>query len=301
MPDASPRAEGVDAAKLLLLLLSLAWGINWPVMKIALNEVSPWTLRIFGYGLGMVFLFALVKLRGRPLTLAFGPAWGHVLVSATLNVIGFGLFSAFAQLSTLTSRVVILSYSMPIWASLLAWLILGERLNVMSMAGLVLCVLGLTVLIYPLAELGVPLGLLLAVAAALSWAAGTVYLKWARMQADVITVTAWQILIAFLVIAACIPLFEETTHLSSISWAAVFALVYQGVIGTGVAYFLWFSIVRRVPAATASLGSLCVPVVGILSSMLILGDRPSLADAIGFTLIFAAAACVLLQPSGRAT
>jgi drug/metabolite transporter (DMT)-like permease len=301
MPDASPRAEGVDAAKLLLLLLSLAWGINWPVMKIALNEVSPWTLRIFGYGLGMVFLFALVKLRGRPLTLAFGPAWGHVLVSATLNVIGFGLFSAFAQLSTLTSRVVILSYSMPIWASLLAWLILGERLNVMSMAGLLLCVLGLTVLIYPLAELGVPLGLLLAVAAALSWAAGTVYLKWARMQADVITVTAWQILIAFLVIAACIPLFEETTHLSSISWAAVFALVYQGVIGTGVAYFLWFSIVRRVPAATASLGSLCVPVVGILSSMLILGDRPSLADAIGFTLIFAAAACVLLQPSGRAT
>jgi drug/metabolite transporter (DMT)-like permease len=204
-------------------------------------------------------------------------------------------------LSTLTSRVVILSYSMPIWASLLAWLILGERLNVMSMAGLVLCILGLTVLIYPLAELGVPLGLLLAVAAALSWAAGTVYLKWARMQADVITVTAWQILIAFLVIAACIPLFEETTHLSSISWAAVFALVYQGVIGTGVAYFLWFSIVRRVPAATASLGSLCVPVVGILSSMLILGDRPSLADAIGFTLIFAAAACVLLQPSGRAT
>jgi drug/metabolite transporter (DMT)-like permease len=301
MADASPRAEGVDAAKLLLLLLSLAWGINWPVMKIALNEVSPWTLRIFGYGLGMVFLFALVKLRGRPLTLAFGPAWGHVLVSATLNVIGFGLFSAFAQLSTLTSRVVILSYSMPIWASLLAWLILGERLNVMSMAGLVLCILGLTVLIYPLAELGVPLGLLLAVAAALSWAAGTVYLKWARMQADVITVTAWQILIAFLVIAACIPLFEETTHLSSISWAAVFALVYQGVIGTGVAYFLWFSIVRRVPAATASLGSLCVPVVGILSSMLILGDRPSLADAIGFTLIFAAAACVLLQPSGRAT
>jgi drug/metabolite transporter (DMT)-like permease len=300
MPDASPRAEGVDAAKLLLLLLSLAWGINWPVMKIALNEVSPWTLRIFGYGLGMVFLFALVKLRGRPLTLAFGPAWGHVLVSATLNVIGFGLFSAFAQLSTLTSRVVILSYSMPIWASLLAWLILGERLNVMSMAGLVLCVLGLTVLIYPLAELGVPLGLLLAVAAALSWAAGTVYLKWARMQADVITVTAWQILIAFLVIAACIPLFEETTHLSSISWAATLALVYQGVIGTGVAYFLWFSIVRRVPAATASLGSLCVPVVGILSSMLILGDRPSLADAIGFTLIFAAAACVLLQPSGRA-
>jgi len=120
MPDASPRAEGVDAAKLLLLLLSLAWGINWPVMKIALNEVSPWTMRIFGYGIGTVFLFALVRLRGQPLTLGSGRVWGHVLVSATLNVIGFGLLSAFAQMSTLTSRVVILAYSMPIWASLLA-------------------------------------------------------------------------------------------------------------------------------------------------------------------------------------
>jgi drug/metabolite transporter (DMT)-like permease len=300
VPEA-PRSDSAGTAKLLLVLLSLAWGINWPVMKIALNEVTPWTLRIVGYGIGMLFLFALVRLRGRPLTLRFGPAWGHVVVSALLNVVGFGLFSAFAQLSALTSRVVIVSYSMPIWTSLLAWLVLGERLNAMTLAGLVLCLAGLAFLIYPLAASGVPIGLLIALGAAVSWAAGTIYLKWARMQADVVAVTAWQILVSFVVIAACVPLFEGTPHLWPLSGWAIFALAYQGVIGTGIAYFLWFNIVRRVPAATASLGSLCVPVVGILSSMLILGDRPTFADAVGFTLIFAAAACVLLQPAARAT
>jgi drug/metabolite transporter (DMT)-like permease len=300
VPDSSPRAEGAGTARLLLVLLALAWGINWPVMKLALNEVTPWTLRIVGYGIGTLFLFALVRMRGGPIAVRFGPAWGHIVVSALVNVVAFGLLSAFAQLSALTSRVVIVSYSMPIWASLLAWLVLGERLTAMSIAGLLLCVAGLAVLVYPLATAGVPLGLLIALAAAVSWAAGTVYLKWARIPYDVVTVTAWQVLVSFLVIAACVPLFEGVPHLWPLGFWALFALAYQGVVGTGIAYFLWFTIVRRVPAATASLGSLCVPVVGIVSSMLILGDRPTLADAIGFTLIFAAALCVLVQPAGGA-
>jgi drug/metabolite transporter (DMT)-like permease len=73
-------------------------------------------------------------------------------------------------------------------------------------------------------------------------------------------------------------------------------MIFSGLIGSGLAYFLWFNIVGRVPAMTASLGVLSVPVVGMLSSMLILGDRPTPADYVGFALIFAAAACVLLRP-----
>ena len=61
-----------------------------------------------------------------------------------------------------------------------------------------------------------------------------------------------------------------------------------------------FAIIERLPTATASLGSLATPVVGVAGSMLMLGERPTIADLVGFALIFAAAACVLLQPSGRA-
>lgn len=295
-----PRGEaGSGQARLLLILLSFAWGLTWAFNVIALAEVTPWTLRIVGYAVGTAFMFALVRLRGRSARLPFGPAWAHLVVSGLLSVAGFGIFSAFAQVSALTSRVVIVAYSMPVWSCLLAWPILGERPNLLSVIGLLLCVGGLTVLVYPLAADGVPLGLLLALGAAVSWAAGTVYLKWARLRGDVVAITAWQLLLSFVLVAVCIPFFEGTPHLWPLSLPAMGALAYQGVVGTGLAYFLWFSIVGRVSAATASLGSLCVPVVGILSSMAILGERPNAADAVGFTLIFAAAACVLFQPSGR--
>src|SRR5215216_2051867 len=300
--DMPPRgAGGTGTAKLLLVLLSLAWGFNWPTMKIALDEVSPWTLRLVGYGIGTLFMFALARLRGRNPGLPAGPPRAHVIVSALLTVVGFGLFSAFAQLNALTARVVIVAYSMPVWASLLGWTVLGERLNAMSGLGLVLCIAGLAVLVYPLATMGDPVGLLLAFGSALSWAGGTIYLKWARIKGDAIAITAWQLLVSFVVIAACVAVVEGMPRLWPLSLTTILALAYHGFIGTGIAYFLWFDIVRRLPAATASLGSLCVPVVGIFGAVLMLNERPTVVDVIGFALIFAAAASVLLQPVTRAT
>jgi len=72
------------------------------------------------------------------------------------------------------------------------------------------------------------------------------------------------------------------------------ATAWTGIAGNGIAYALWFTVVRRLPAVTASLGVLAVPVIGIVASSLILGEVPTLADMIGFALIFVASACVLL-------
>ena len=74
------------------------------------------------------------------------------------------------------------------------------------------------------------------------------------------------------------------------------ALIFAGVVGTGISYFLWFDIVRRLPATIASLGVLSAPVIGVISSMLLLGERPTLTDIVGFALIFVASATVLLRP-----
>jgi drug/metabolite transporter (DMT)-like permease len=86
---------------------------------------------------------------------------------------------------------------------------------------------------------------------------------------------------------------------AAVSLKAVLAVLYNGLLGTGFAYILWFAIIERLPTATASLGSLSTPVVGVISSMLMLGERPTTEDMIGFALIFAAAACVLTQPAQR--
>jgi drug/metabolite transporter (DMT)-like permease len=252
--------------------------------------------------LGAITLVALVPLFHRSFRIPDAKAWIHVIIASTLNITLFSIFTAFAQISAETSRVTILTYTMPIWACLLARPILGERLTITRILALMLCIVGLAVLIYPLASAGIPHGLLLALATGVSWAAGTVYLKWARIQADPMGVATWQLIISFVVLVVITLTIEGPLDFRGAHGMALVGLLFTGIGGNGIAYGLWFEIVRRLPTMTASLGVLCVPVVGVVSSMLILGDRPSVTDFTGFALIFAASVCVMLGPqvSGQA-
>jgi drug/metabolite transporter (DMT)-like permease len=236
----------------------------------------------------------------RRLRLATTKAWGHVFIISLLNIGAFSLLSAYAQMAAATSRVTILIYTMPIWTVLLAWALLRERPSASQVLAVVLCALGLAVLIYPLAAKGMPLGLLLAVAAGMSWGAGTVYVKWARVDLDPLALAFWQLVIAFLVIAACLIVFDGRLNLDHAHTGSLLATLYAGVVGSGIAYAMWFQIVRRLPAGTASLGTLGIPVVGVISTILMVGEHPTATDITGFALIFAASACVLLAPPAHA-
>jgi len=294
-----PHATADAAARLMLVALSLAWGLTWPAMKIALSEIPPFSMRVGTSGLATLTLFTIALLQGREVTIRSAATGRHLVVAGSLNVACFTLLSAFAQLATTTSRVTVLSYSMPIWAALLARPVLGERLDTMRGISLLLCAVGLTVLIYPLIGSSDLIGLALALATAVSWAAGTVYLKWARIAADPMAIAAWQLLVAFVITVAGLILFEGSLHLWPVRPAALSALVFSGLVGSSLAYLLWFEIVRRLPAMTASLGVLSVPVVGTVASVLLLGERPTGTDIVGFVLILAAAAGVMLAPNAR--
>jgi drug/metabolite transporter (DMT)-like permease len=297
---APPRSDDMTA-RLMLVALSLGWGVTWSTMRIALMEIPPFRMRVATMFIGAVTLWLLTRLRRRSFALRSPTVVAHVVAASFFNVVAFSIFTPFAQLHAATSRVTILVYTMPIWASLLARLVLGERLNATRAIALALCVAGMAVLIYPLAATGIPAGILLALGAAMSWAAGTIYLKWARINADPMAVTFWQIVVAFVAISACQPVFEDSLHLWPVQPKTMAALVFSGLVGSGIAYFLWFDIVRRLPAMTASLGALSVPAVGIVASVVMLGERPTAPDIVGFALIFAAAAFVLLAPSAAPT
>jgi drug/metabolite transporter (DMT)-like permease len=291
--------SGALKAKLLLVLLSLAWGVNWPVTRIALNEIPPWTLRACSLGIGALALYVLARMSGRSLWIPPGRPRLHLAVASIFNVVLFNILTAFGQLGSTTSRVIIIAYSMPIWATLMAWPLLGERLDARRSLSLALCVGGLAILVWPLLGSGVPLPLMLALASALGWAMGTVYLKWACVDADPAVSAIWQIILGFVVIAICQALFEHAPLTWPLKTASVLAVTFNGLIGVGLAYFVWFSVMERLPAGIASLGLLLVPVVGIVSAAILVGDRPTSADLVGFALIFAAAATVLLQPGAR--
>jgi drug/metabolite transporter (DMT)-like permease len=298
---AAPANVQSDAvrARLLLVALCLGWGTAWVTMRIALSEIPPFTMRACGHLLGATVLVALAKLQGRSFRVADRRTWAHTAMAAMFNVVAFSIFTAFAQLNTETSRVAILVYTMPVWATLLAMTVLGERLTATRTVALLLCASGMTILIAPLAAAGFPAGTLLAGGAAMSWAAGTVYLKWARPEGDLMALTTWQLVIGFGVMLGCIPLFDGTPDLN-VSTVALLSLLFSGVVGSGLGMFLWFDIVRRVPATTASLGVLSTPVIGVVTAMVVLGERPTLADAAGFALMLSASAVVLLRPERTA-
>lgn len=298
MRDPQGASETSDAgdvgAKLMLVLLCLIWGITWPVMKIALEEIPPLSMRTCAAGIGAVTLFLICRFNRRSFRVPTATAWVHIVIASLLNIVGFALLTAFAQMAAETSRVAILAYTMPIWTVVLAWAVLGERPTRMQATAILLCIAGLAVLIKPLTTGGIPLGVVLALATGLSWAGGTVYLKWARIDADPMGVASWQLTIAFFVIAACLLIFDGHLQLGAAHPGALLATAFTGLCGNGIAYGLWFAIVRRLPSATASIGVLGSPVIGVIASIIILGERPSGADIIGFALILAACACVLV-------
>jgi drug/metabolite transporter (DMT)-like permease len=294
----SHTSDAASGAKLLVLLLAFAWGFNWIAAAFALQEVPPWSLRFVGTAIGATTLVIATWLSGRSLKVPPG-AFKHILIAGFFNVSVFNICSAFAQLYGATSRAVIITYSMPIWASVLAWLILGDKLDRVRLIALGLCIAGLTILVWPLFSAGVPLGVFFALGCAFAWTIATVYMKWAKVDVDPLVNAAWQLLFGTLLLTFGMLLFDGYPQVWPISPRAALSILFIGLFGVGLAHFLWWAIVGKLPTITASIGSLLVPVVGVIASAVILGEQPSVTDVIGFASIFAAAACVLLQPTTK--
>jgi drug/metabolite transporter (DMT)-like permease len=294
-----PATGGVSTgARLLVVLMGVAWGMNWIATRVILEALSPWSLRVVGIGLGALVLMIAAAVSRTNLSVPRG-AWLKLTIAAFFNVGIFNVCSAYSQVYGTTSRAVVIAYSMPIWASVLAWFVLKEKLTGVKLAALALCALGLVILIGPLFEQGLPLGALFALACAWFWAAGTIYLKAAQIPIPTLAATAWPLLLGWLMIVAGMLVFYGLPQPGPVPTATLVWIGYNGLIGMGLIYFVWFVVVDKLPTMTASIGTLLVPVVGVIGSAVINGERPNLTDTIGFALIFAAAATVLLQPGAK--
>jgi drug/metabolite transporter (DMT)-like permease len=300
MPHTNVKVGAASTAKMLVVLLAFAWGLNWIAAAVALREVSPWALRVAGTGIGAITLLAAAIVTGHRLRVPRGE-YLHVMVAGFFNVAAFQILSGFAQLNGATSRAIIITYSMPIWTTMLSALVLGEKLNRIRLVAFSLCVAGLAILLWPLFAGEFPSFVFYSFGCALSWTIATVYIKWAKVKIEPLANAAWQLLFGLLFIVAGTLVFEGIPHLWPLNNDTVLAVLFIGILGVGLAHFLWWSIIGRLPAITASLGSLINPVVGVTASALYLSEQLTIPDIVGFAMIFAAAACVLLQPNVKHT
>ncbi len=269
---------------------ALVWGLNWPIVKILLTGTSPWTLRATGLSVGFALLALATVLSGQSLAVPRSH-WRQLLIASFLNVVCFNLFAVFAQMAMPASRAVIFTYTMPLWSVVFARIMLGEPIDQLRAAALALGAAGIVVLSRPfwpaIADGEVPIALVYVMGAAITWAAGTVYIKRAQIPGAPLAITAWQILVGALVSTMGLWAFE-TPRLEL--WRPEIALTfaYHAVLPQAVAYALWFGLINRVPASTAALGTLLVPIFGVIGAVVLIGERPSSIDLTGFGLIFMA-------------
>jgi len=279
---------------LLLAALSLGWGFNWPIMKIALAEIPVWTFRaicVAGGGAGMFLIAWHNGLRLRPPR----GSWGPLTTTALCNVTLWNVLIAQGLKHLPAGRSVILAYSMPLWVVLLSRLVLAEPLTRRRMTGLALGMAGMLVLIgNELAVLrSAPTAALLVLAAAFSWALGTVLMKRFPIDLPTTSFTGWQMLLGGVPIAVG-ALLLDPGQWRPIGLPAAAAVLYNVFIAFVLCHWAWFKIVGLSSAGVSALGTLLVPVVGVFSSMLLLGERPQWPEYAAMALVFGALATVLV-------
>jgi drug/metabolite transporter (DMT)-like permease len=277
-----------------LASLTLAWGFNWTAMKVALAEVPPWTFRSLCLGLGAAVLFAALRTGGQRLVLPTGQ-WGRLWLLALLNITSWNMLVAFGVGMIPSGRAAILAYTMPVWAVPLSVWLLGERITRAKLVGLALGLGGLALLLAEsFSGLGsAPLGSFLVLGAALSWALGTVLQKRFPVKLPVGLYTAWIMLIGGVPIFVGALLFDDWEALRNVSVIAWLGTTYNVVIAFAFAHWAWIKIATSVPVSVFSISMLLIPVVGVLSGMLFLGERPAWTEYTALALVLVALLTVL--------
>ena len=280
----------------LTVLLTLGWGLNWPMMKLALVDIPVWTFRGLCIASGAIGLFIIAR-AGRQQTAVPAGQWPRLAVTAIANVTMWNVLIGYALLLLPSGRTAILAYTMPLWTVLLSRFVLREKLTPRRVLGVSLGMAGMALLVVDefAAMEAAPVGAALALGAAFSWAVGTVLMRRYPTALPTTSFTAWQLLIGGVPIMVG-ALILDWGKWHSIGVGAAIGLGYNMVFVFIFCYWAWYKIATNVPPTIAALSTLMIPIVGLFSGMLILGERPQWQEYAALVLVIAALATVLVPP-----
>ena len=279
----------------LLALLTLFWGLNWPVMKIGVREFPPLTFRTLSMIGGLAVIWGAARMQKASLAIPEGKLMTvlqlsipNMLIWHSMMIMGVKLLSS--------GRAAILGYTMPAWAVLSGLVFFGDRISRASLLGILLAMSGaLLLLSSEFSRLsGQPIGTLLALGAAAGWGFGTVLMKRTRLEMPTISLTFWMLGFTTLCMAVLALVFE----LPQIRWPNVpewLAILYNAAIIFGFAHVVWFRLARILPPAASSLSIMFIPVLGTFSGAWILGELPHWQDYAAIVLILGAMSTVMFK------
>lgn len=267
-----------------LFVTILIWAYSWVVMKQVLAYAGPFHFAALRYLLGAAVLFGALLLSRQSLR---PPPLLPSLLIGLCQTTAFQGLEQWALIGGGAGHVALLAYTMPFWAVLLAWLVLGDRPTRRHWIGVGLAAIGLLCIIEPWHDLGSALSTTLAIAGGAAWAAGTVLSKrmFQRHAPSVLNLTAWQMLLGGVVLGAIALAVPER----AIEWNAAFiaGLAYSVLLASSLAWWLWSIVLQRLPTTVASISSLGVPIVSVLLAWLILHEQPSMMELLGIVFVLA--------------
>lgn len=284
---------------MLLVLLTLFWGVNWPVMKLGVAEMPPLFFRAVCIGGGLVFIWLWARLTNVPLAVPPG-AWPTIVKLAIPNVIVWHLLAIIAVKLLASGRAAILGYTMPVWAVIFGVLIFKEHPLPRHWLGVVAAFIGtLLLLSSEFTKLaGSPTGTLLMLTAAAAWGYGTHLMRRNLASMPIIALTFWMLSLTFVVMVVVSVAFEldRWRMPTTVEW---FSIVYNMAIAIAFCHVVWSSMARSLPPAASGLSVMMIPVLGVFSGMLILGETPHWQDYAALVLILVSLSTVLLPSRAK--
>lgn len=293
-------AQTVTRAQLWsLVALTLMWGINWPMMKFSLRELSPLYFRALTMTGGALWLYAYYRFKGVRM-MPTRAEWGMVVQLGLPNMLGWHTLSILGVKELASGRAAILGFTMPIWTVLLGVVLFKERLSArVTLAALAVAISIALLTVNEFNTLtGRPLGIVWMELAALMWAGGTVMMRRAKLTLPVTTLTVWMMALS----AAglwLIALINEPWPSWEFSGPMWLSLAYGVLINYGFAQTIWAGLARHLPPATSAMSIMAVPLVGTLSATVIVGEWPNWQDYLAVLFVMSAIALVLLPQAPR--
>lgn len=271
----------------LLGLLTLVWGTNWPLFRIALDELPVWSFRTMVLAAAISVLTAILLVRGESFAVP-KDKWWPLMAASAMNIGVWNIATSLAVLYVPSGHASVLAYTMPLWVAVIGFAVFGQKLTGRLLAAILIGATAVVALMAPNFRdyAQAPLGLFFGLLAGFCWAVGTFVVKRTSWPGMGLSLTFWQVLLAFPPIALGAFIIDGLpTHWPSTK--ALAATIYTGAIPMALGTATWFALVKLLPAQVAALSSIAIPIVAIVSGILILHEPLSVLQtaAIASTVI----------------
>ena len=291
---ASAGSEINSLDLLLILLVTVSWGLNYPIMKFVVTSYPPLTFRAFTFTIGFVLLGAYALRRGESLHIPVSERWlAFKLGMPNMVLWHLGLIYGVTLLNS--GRAAIVGYTMPVWALLASVLMFKNTLTVRGIMG-VFCSLLATFLLArdEMSNFaGQPLGLACTLAAAMAWGLGNAMMKNCKISISSMALTFWMLLLAAICFTVLAFVFEQDRWAWP-TWMQFAAIFYAGAVTFAISYVAWFRVARKLTPVASGLSIMLVPMVGLSGGYWMLNEVVGLADITALFLILLAMAIVLI-------